>query len=211
MERIKILPRHLLLLVLPILAAIIGGMLVSGNLSAFLASYGGRGISQAQLFLGLSILTGSLAFSLRCLTKTYSYAIMIFLPLILGVVVMPQLGPKASLILVYSLNLALTVSLWMALKYTFFANVMIRFRTAAFAFVAAALLTAYFRLLFLSLSIPFLKENWSGYFWNSLFLFIFIGFGLSLADIVIIRKEVAEQRLMNRHADIYDEDDDDNR
>ncbi|MDY0152363.1 MAG: hypothetical protein RBS43_08845 [Candidatus Cloacimonas sp.] len=210
MEKVKIMPRHLLLLAMPILAAVLGGMLTSGNLSAFIAAYGGRGISQAQLYLAISFLTGAIAFSWRCLPKSFTYGLMVFVPLIYGLLVLPQLGAKVSLSLLYGLNLAFTLGIWLALKITFFSKAMLRIRTAGFAALAAGLLSVYFRLLFMLLKLPFMKESWSGYFWNSLFLFIFIGFGLSLADIVIIRKDVTQYRLEQRKRDFEDEDDDDN-
>jgi len=40
---------------------------------------------------------------------------------------------------------------------------------------------------------PFLSSQWSGFYWNSLFLFIFVGFGLSIADVAIIRKDYADR------------------
>ena len=135
----------------------------------------------------------------------------IFLPLLFGLLALPQLGIKVSLMLLYALNLAFTAGLGMALKFTFFSQAMLRIRTAGFALVASMLLTGYFWLLYRLLNLPFPSSSWGGYFWNSLFLFIFIGFGLSLADIVIIRKEVAEMRNLPITDDEDDDEEDDDR
>lgn len=210
MERVKIMPRHLLLIILPVIAAILGGMLTTGNLSSFMAASGGNGISQAQLYLALSLLTGLLAFSWRCLPKSVTYGVLIFTPLVYGLLAMPQLGIKVSLMLLYALNLAFATGLWLALKLTFFSKAMLRIRTAGFAIVASLLLTAYFWLLYQLLNLPFPSASWGGYFWNSLFLFIFVGFGLSLADIIVIRKEVSEMRnSRSRHDEEEEEEEED--
>jgi hypothetical protein len=97
MEHTKLMPRHLLLLLLPIASALVGGMLFSGNSSAFFRSVGGRGISQAQLFLGLALLSGALALGIKYLLQVFRAAIIIFMPLLYALAVMPQLGPKQAL------------------------------------------------------------------------------------------------------------------
>jgi len=193
MEHTKLMPRHLLLLLLPIASALVGGMLFSGNSSAFFRSVGGRGISQAQLFLGLALLSGALALGIRYLPHVFRAAIIIFMPLLYALAVMPQLGPKQSLAIIYALNLAITLGLWAILRFIFFRSQVQRLRTAVFAFLAALVLTLYFRALYLVLGMPFLSSQWSGFYWNSLFLFIFVGFGLSIADVAIIRKDYADR------------------
>lgn len=193
MEKIKIMPRHLLLIFLPVAAAVLGGMLFSGDMNSFTRSSGGGGISQAQLYLGLSLLTGALAFGHRCLPAAFRWVIVVLLPLLFSFQVLPQLGKNTSLTMIYLLNLAFAIGLWFALRMVFFSASLIRVRTALFAISAAVLLTIYFRILFLIMGLGFAASGWSGYFWNSLFLFIFTAFGLSVADVMIIRKDLGER------------------
>ncbi|GEM_PF-498468 len=208
MEHTKIMPRHLLLLLYPVIGAILAGMLFSGNLAGFIRTASGKGISQAQICLGLGLLTGAISFSERCLGKNFLWGVLIFLPLLFGLAVMPQLGSKISLAMVYLLNLAFAIGLWLALRYTFFAKSLIKVRTAVFALLAALLLTLYFKGLYLILGMVFLREMWMGFYWNSLFLFIFTGFGLSLADIAILRKDYRDlPRSVADDADAEEEDD----
>ncbi len=206
-------PRHLLLLILPIASALVGGMLFIGNTSAFFHPVGGRGISQAQLFLGLALLCGALALGIRCLPQVFRAAIIIFMPLLYAFAVMPQLGPKQSLAVIYALNLTLTLGLWAILRFVFFRAHIQRLRTAIFSLLAALVLTFYFRILYLVLDLPFLSSQWSGFYWNSLFLFIFVGFGLSIADVAIIRKDYADRPPMTLQEldelDKMDEEEDD--
>ena len=212
MGNTRIMPRHLLLLALPIGTAIIGGMINTNNLSSFMVA-GGRGISQAQLYFSISLLTGILAFSLRCLTKTITYLSIVIVPLVYALLAMPYLGNDINFVALYALNLSFAAGLWLALRYIVFAKSMLRVRTMGFALVSAILLSLYYKLLFMLLKIPFTSSNWSGYFWNSLFLFVFIGFGLSIADVVVLRKEIAERKASQRSRDdelgedLEDEDD----
>jgi len=205
MERIKLMPRHLLLIAVPIVAAFLGGLLFSGNLKSFMQGNGG--ISTAQLFLGISLLCGVLAFSWRCLPKSVSWAFIVFSPLLIAVLTVLKTGGSQSLIVTFLLNLAFTAGLWGVLQLTFFSKNMLKIRTAAFALFASVLLTLYFRILFATLGVPFLKTDWTVYFMNALFLFIFIGFGLSLADVYIIRKDVEEGKRLHKNQE-DDEDDD---
>ncbi|MDD4309812.1 MAG: hypothetical protein PHO32_05485, partial [Candidatus Cloacimonetes bacterium] len=117
-----------------------------------------------------------------------------------------QFGSKFSFLTLFALNLGFTLGVWLSLRYIFFTRFMLRFRTAAFALVAAVLLSLYFKILFMALHMPLSYESWSGYFWNSLFLFIFIGFGLSVADVIIIRKEVDEERIRLRNQPIEEDE-----
>jgi len=209
MNQTKIMPRHLLLIFVPVMAAVLGGLLFNGNLKSFMQASSGRGISQAQLYLGISLLCGALAFGHRCLSIVFRWAIALFLPLIFSFQVLPQLGKTTSLSIIFILNLAFALGLWLILKFVFFSRNLIKVRTVVFALLAALLLTLYFRLLFLVLGMPFATAMWSGYYWNSLFLFIFVGFGLSLADIVIIRKEVSENHPTEQPEEAEDDEQDD--
>lgn len=207
MEKPKIMPRHLLLLFFPLATAIVGGLIFSGDFATFTQTTGGRGISQAQLYVGISLLTGLLAFGHKSLPKEYNWGIIILSPLLLALPALPQFGGKMSLALLFLLNLAFTLGLWGALKITFFSKAMVRIRTAGFAMLASVALTLYFFGLFTSLGMSFIKSQWTGYFWNSLFLFIFVGFGLSFADVIIIRKEIEEEKALNRRLEPEDDDD----
>jgi hypothetical protein len=205
MERTKLMPRHLLLIAVPLIVAFLGGLLFSGNFNNFMQERGG--ISTAQQFIGISLLCGTLAFSLKCLPKPFSWAIIIFSPLLMALLTILKTGGGQNLAITFMLNLLFTVGLWGVLQLTFFAKSMLKIRTAAFALLASVLLTLYFRVLFFFLKMPFSKADWTTYFMNALFLFIFIGFGLSLADVSIIRKEVEEAKRQKRTQEDDETDD----
>jgi len=190
MERTALLPRHFLLLVMPIAFAFLGGVLLISNLNSMVAPAVRQGISQAQFYLAISTLTGALAFSWRYLARPYTWAVMLFLPVIFALAVYGQLGGRISFSLLSLLNIAFSAGMMFILRYTFFTRSITRIRTSAFAIASALLLTLYFKAIYLITKLP---ES-PGVFVNALFLFVFIGFGLSLADIMLIRMEIADKR-----------------
>ncbi len=206
MERLKLMPRHILLLALPVLAAMLGGLLTSGSLQAFMTLPGAKGISPAQFFFAVSMLVGAIAFSWRCLPRSFTAAVVLFFPLAYSIVMSRTLGIKSSLFLVYGLNLVFCISLALTMWLTFFSKLMIRIRTAAFAAIAALMQTLYFQVLYMLLGSSYTRSSITTNYLSAFFLFIFIGFGLSIADIVIIRKEVEELR--KEHQRMAEDDDD---
>lgn len=201
MEDKTLMPRHLILLILPVMLAMIGGYILTGNLANFMGT-GSKGISQAELYFAISILCASIAFSWRHLPRYFTWGIVLFLPLVFSVISYPQLGSKISFIILSLMNIAFAAGIWLILRFTFFFKKLIRMRTAAFAIVAGALFTAYMKGLYTLLEYPFP----SGTYINALFLFIFIGFGLSLADIIIIRREVS---LLQQQQHLHPEEEED--
>ena len=205
MERTKILPRHLLLLFSPIIAAILGGLLFSGSFIEFTNNWGGRGISQAELYFALSFFIGSLAFGYSCLPKKALLGVQIFIPLLYGLLMLLRFKTEISLFLLFILNLVCGFLLWLILRYTYFSRTLIRVRTLIFSLVSALVLSVYFKLLMSLLKQAKGANTFMDYFLNALVLFIFIGVGISLAILIITRKEIREESKTAKE----DEEDDD--
>ena len=205
MERTKILPRHLLLLFSPIIAAILGGLLFSGSFIEFTNNWDGRGISQAELYFALSFFIGSLAFGYSCLPKKALLGLQIFIPLLYGLLMLLRFKTEISLFLLFILNLVCGFLLWLILRYTFFSRTLIRVRTLIFSLVSALVLSVYFKLLMSLLKQAKGANTFMDYFLNALVLFIFIGVGISLAILIITRKEIREESKTAKE----DEEDDD--
>ena len=205
MERTKILPRHLLLLFFPIIAAILGGLFFSGSFIEFTNNWGGRGISYAELYFALSFFIGSLAFGYSCLPKNALLGLQIFIPLLYGLLMLLRFKTEISLFLLFILNLVCGFLLWLILRYTYFSRTLIRVRTLIFSLVSALVLSVYFKLLMSLLKQAKGANTFMDYFLNALVLFIFIGVGISLAILIITRKEIREESKTAKE----DEEDDD--
>ena len=122
MERTKILPRDLLLLFFPIIAAILGGLLFSGSFIEFTDNWGGKGISEAELYLALSFFIGALAFGYSCLPKNVLLGLQIFIPLLYGLLMLLRFKVELSLFLLFLLNLVCGFVLWLILRYTYYSK-----------------------------------------------------------------------------------------
>ena len=205
MTRTKILPRDLLLLLFPIIAAVLGGLLYSGSFIKFTDNWGGRGISMAELYFALSFFIGSLAFGYSCLPKNALLGLQIFIPLLYGLLMLLRFKMELSLFLLFILNLVCGFLLWLILRYTFFSRTLIRVRTLIFSLVSALVLSVYFKLLMSLLKQAKGANTFMDYFLNALVLFIFIGVGISLAILIITRKEIREESKTAKE----DEEDDD--
>ena len=205
MERTKILPRHLLLLFFPIIAAILGGLLFSGSFIDFTDNSGGRGISQAELYFALSFFIGALAFGYSCLPKNVLLGLQIFIPLLYGLLMLLRFKVELSLFLLFLLNLVCGFVLWLILRYTYFSKTLITIRTLIFSVASALVLGVYFKLLMSLLKQAKGANTFMDYFLNALVLFIFIGVGISLAILIITRKEIKEKSKNPKE----DEEDDD--
>jgi len=192
MARTKILPRYLLLLLFPIIAAVLGGLLYSGSFIKFTDNWGGRGISMAELYFALSFFIGSLAFGYSCLPKNALLGLQIFIPLLYGLLMLLRFKMELSLVLLFLLNLACGFLLWLILRYTYFSKTLIRLRTLIFSLVSALVLSVYFELLMSLLKQAKGENTFRDLFFNALVLFIFIGVGISLAILIITRKEIKD-------------------
>ncbi len=206
MEQSKFLPKHLLLVAFPAIAAFIGGAITSDSLASFMTVSGSKGISTAQFYLGISIVVGLLAFGWKCLSGTYMAALALFVSLISSVAMRSVLGFKSSLFLLFFLNLSLAVILALVIRLTFHIGLMLRIRTAAFAAIGALANTGYLIVLNKLISHSAMQYSFSATYMSSLFMFIFIGFGLSVANIIIVKQEVDALRKEQQRLDEEEDD-----
>lgn len=205
MDNTKLLPRHLTLLFFPIAVAILGGILFSGSFGDFTNNWSGRGISQAELYLAVSFFIGALALAKLCFPKLLIWGLLVFLPLFYGVLMIVRLGSQINFILLFLLNLICGFLLWLILNFTYFSKLMIRVRTLLFSLVSALVLGEYLNLLMVLLKQPNALNTFLDFFLNSLVLFIFIGVGISLANLIIVRKNVQEIRKETKEDDTEDD------
>jgi len=189
-----------------VIAAFVGGVFTSESLASFMTVAGSKGISAAQFYLGISLMIGLLALGFKCLNNTYMSALLLTISLIFSVLMRSMLAFSSSMFLLFFLNLALVVLLAIVIKLTFCLGLMVRIRTAAFAAIGALVNTGYLIALHRLLSHTGQQNSFGSTYMSSLFMFIFIGFGLSVADIIIVRKEV--EALRKEQQRLEEEEDD---
>ncbi len=156
--------------------------------------------------IALALLMGIAALLGHYLKSGLVWVAMLVLTLVLSVLGAGKQG--MGLTLFFLPNLALSVLLALITRHIFFNVSLIRFRMLLTSFAGAIALTLYYRALYLLKGIPFAADNWQGIAVNSLIIFIFITFGLTLADLAVVQLELRRERSAGTITQSDDEDED---
>lgn len=152
-----------------------------------------KGIDHIFISMALALLAGIAAFLGHYLKSGLVWAVELATTLVLSVLGAKLLG--IGLTLFFIPNVVLTVLLILIVKHIFFNRELIRFRMLLTSIAGAAILTLYYRSLFLITKTPFEASNWQDKAVNALIIFIFISFGLTLADLAVAHIELRKQKL----------------
>lgn len=174
----------------------------SGNVER---STGDDAIGFRELILYLALLMGVIALLYHYLGSSLAWIAVILLPLGFSLFFLDRV--PLSLTAFYFVNLALAALLALMVRYLFFRRDIMRFRMIICSLIGAALLMLYMRALYLLAGVTFEPERWGGTFVSGLILFVFVTFGMSMADKVIQRHEY--KRLQAEHQGFEDEEDED--
>lgn len=181
MQRFKI--QYLLILVFPLIASWIGSILAGMN-------SGASGLSFSQLSLGIAFVTGTLAISLKYLTWPWHYLLAIVISALLALLSLQAIRAPISIFPLFLLNLTYALLTLLALRYVFYIKFLFRIRTILFGVVGAILFSIYLAALYTLLTIELPSGFWNASFLYGLILYVFIGFAMSLADLVILQMEI---------------------
>lgn len=167
-----------------------------------------KGFGIGEISLYLSLLFGCVAFLWFYLRSSLVWVAIIAIPMLFSLWVAITLG--ISIIPFYLLSLLFAVLFALLVRHLFFWPPVLRFRMVLCSIVGAGLLTLYYRGIFWVTSQECVPSWWSSVATNSLIAMIFITFGLSMADLVILRKEISDLNKEKRRRALADEDEDDN-
>jgi len=149
-----------------------------------------------ELTFYLALLCGIVALVYHYLSSSIAWIAVIFLPLIFCILYLERTG--LSLTLFYLPTLALSVLIALMIKFLFFNKKVLHFRLILCTLLGAGIITIYLYSLYLLTSTPFTKSDGLAFFWTSIILFVFVLFGISLADMFILRYQTrwikAEQK-----------------
>lgn len=199
MEKRTFKPEMLLILVLPIVLSLLAstGGASSDNPSGF--------IGQFEIYLATAVLIAVLAFLIYLQKTTLALVAAVLIPLVYSVLIL-QLTPESTPIYILFLPMLIfaLISLFL-LKHVFYNLAFLRFRTIMFSILAGMGMTIYFWMQTLMMKVPLETGFWVNRLVNSILLFIFIALGLSVADMIIVRKEIAAIKARQRAAILNDE------
>lgn len=220
----------LLALVLPLLVAYLGTTLLSSqqrqgykavtssvlpaedSLAAFQMATEGplipaeqsKGFGFREISLFVALLAGSVALLWWYLKNSLVWVAIIVITLLFSFWAVQLLG--LSLIRFYLPTLAFSVLLALLIRYVFYHPSILRFRMVLCSILGAGLLALLYRTLGLLTKQEFMPGYWSDVLLNSLIIMVFVTFGLSMADLIIIRGEVAQLREEERREALADEE-----
>lgn len=164
-----------------------------------------KGFGIGEISLYLSLLLGCVAFLWFYLRSSLVWVAIIAIPIFFSLWAAITLG--ISIIPFYLVSLLFAVLFALLVRYLFFWPPILRFRMVLCSIVGAGLLTLYYRGIFWVTSQEYVPSWWSSVATNSLISMIFITFGLSMADLIILRKEISDANKEARRRALADEDD----
>lgn len=162
-------------------------------------------ISYQVLLLYTALLAGVFAILGHYWKRAWLWSAALLLPLVFSLLYLSEFGLPLSLF--YLANVLFALPLAWGVKTLFYHRAILRLRMILCSLLGAALFVLYLRLLYLLQKAPFRTELWSQNFFPALIIFIFITFGLSLADLLILRLSADKTAARPSTAD-DDEDDD---
>ncbi len=145
-----------------------------------------------ELMLYIALLAGVFALLGHYLKSNWVWICVILLPL--GYSLLSLNKFSLSLTSFYLANLAFALVLQQLILRFFFLRAILRWRMILCSLLGAALLTLYLRGLYLLTGTPFAGSQWSQTYVPALIIFIFATFGLSLADMAVLRLAYKQHR-----------------
>ncbi|HNT52412.1 MAG TPA: hypothetical protein PKH19_03350 [Candidatus Syntrophosphaera sp.] len=162
-------------------------------------------IDYQSLLLYLALLAGAVALIGHYLRSSLVWLAVIALPLGFSLLYFSKF--QLTLLNFYLANLALAALLALLILRLFYLRAFLRLRMIVCSVVAAGLLTLYLRALYLITGTAFPAGGLSQFYVPALIMFIFVTFGLSLADMVILRSLYGKELRRAREQTEADEDD----
>jgi hypothetical protein len=163
-----------------------------------------RGIGNLEISLYIALLAGVFAFLFHYLRTNLGWVAVLLLSLafsLWGARLM-----SLSLLTFFTPTLAFGVLLAVLVRYVFFSAFLLRFRMVVASLAGAALLTLYYRGLYLISGQAFESSNWTSIYVSSVILFVFVTFGMSLADLAIVQVLVRQLRQRKEPLDEEEKD-----
>lgn len=201
-----------LVILIPILAAMIGGSIIYGGFGSFMGfgnTEGLKEISVFQIYIACSLLAGVIAMIYRYLKSSYYWYAALILSLLYTIYLHREVLLQISIVKVFLPILAISMALTFCITRVFFTRSLIKFRLVLFAVISALGMALFMRLFHLVLSIPAEPGFLITRFVNSMYLFLFIGFGLSMGDLITTKAELRQAEESVLHDETEEEEDDD--
>ncbi|MDZ4121913.1 MAG: hypothetical protein U1C33_05800 [Candidatus Cloacimonadaceae bacterium] len=211
----------LLVVLLPVAVAFLGGSFISGGIRQFFGFTGESlkgNIGLFEIYFGSSLLVGVVALLYRYLQTSYYWLGTLVLAVLYSLFISRNTVYGFSLFQIFLPVLVFSVLLSAVVVFVFYNRKIMHLRTMLTGILSALILTSFFRALFFIAKQPVEPGFWMNRFVSGLILFVLISFGLSIADTIIVKDEIKKlresqlQRALDEEdeeAEYYQNEDDD--
>lgn len=183
MNRFKI--QHLLMIVLPVLAAWLGSILAG-------VKPGPAGISLSSIAISAAFLSGVLALFERYLNDRLKWPVGIFLAVAFAALSLIAADAPISILALLLPNLLyVTISMFL-IRFIFYSKSFFRLRTLLMGIFGGLLISAYLAAVYTAIGMELVEGFWSASFMYGLIIYVFASFGMSVADLIILQSEVRQ-------------------
>jgi hypothetical protein len=189
MNRFK--TEHILVVLFPLIASIIGAILAGmppslGTLNIF------------QISIVAALLTGVIALFYRYLAGPALWYVVIGAPILLSILMILKISASISIFALVLPNLAYSLATLGMLKYLYYSKLFLRLRTLLIGLSGGLLLSGYLAAIDQLINLDpaadgmrqMLYTGFNSTFLSSLIIYVFIAFAMSVADLIILQKEV---------------------
>jgi len=183
MSKVKI--QYIIMLIFPIVGSLISGILQKED--GF-----GTGLTLIQIGLGLGFFLGLMTLLIRYLRFRQSYLVAIFIAVLFAILSSARMSAPISIFPLILLNLVYALVSMAMIHYIFYIKSLFRIRTLLFGIAGAIAFSLYLYAIYAMLSIPIPEDFWNPVLMYGLFLYVFMGFGMAMADLLLLRMEVAQ-------------------
>jgi hypothetical protein len=182
-------------ILVPLVSVTIGGFIVYKTPSAFFFPAAGQSVTEANgpavIYYALTLVIALMYFLMRQKFRWYDVVAFCSISLVYSLSLQKMTpGVFRPLYLYFLPLIVFFVIVWLVLKFVFLNRQMRTLRLLIFSLVAAAAFTLAFWLQYTMLKLPAGNDFLQSRFVSGLMLFIFVGFGLSVAENTIVRLEV---------------------
>jgi len=199
----------ILVVLLPIVISLLGGALIYSDFQEFLgfARQGSRLVGAFEVYLGCSLLMALISLTYKHLELSYYWLSTLILSLLYAIYIDRNTIHGLSMVRAFIPLIVLGIGLTLIVVKIFYNNRLAKFRTLLLGLCSAILLTIFYAYLFYSMKVQIDSSFWLSRFVDNLILFVFIGFGMSLADLIVRKIEAKRDASSVPPEMIFDEED----
>jgi len=176
-------PEYILMILLPLIAAVLA-VRFSG------IPLGQDGFYMFESALGSGLIAGCIALFYRYLKGKALWYVVILLPIVLSMLLYAFIPASISIFALVLPGIAFSLANLAVIKYLFYSGSLFRLRTLLVGLSGALILSGYLSLLCKQIYDALPQGFFNGAFINSLIIYVFIAFSMSVADLIILQLEV---------------------